>query len=170
MKTRPRSANFGSTDQWLTKVKADVVFCFFGYNEALRGEPGLAGFRKDLGDMLSGMKGQKYNGKSAPRVVVFSPIAHENLESPNLPDGSHNNRYLAMYTKAMKEVCAAGKTPYVDLFVPSQKLYRENATPLTLNGIHLLDHGNRLLAGVIMQQVFGNAKSSLRESAEIGKL
>ncbi|MBO50043.1 MAG: dehydrogenase [Planctomycetaceae bacterium] len=170
VKTRPRSANFGSTDQWLTKVKADVVFCFFGYNEALRGEPGLAGFRKDLGDMLSGMKGQKYNGKSAPQVIVFSPIAHEDLKSPNLPDGSHNNRHLAMYTKAMKEVCAASKTPFVDLFAPSQKLYRENATPLTLNGIHLLDHGNRMLADVIMQQVFGNAKSSLRESAEIGKL
>ncbi|GIT30120.1 MAG: hypothetical protein Ct9H300mP1_21660 [Planctomycetaceae bacterium] len=75
-----------------------------------------------------------------------------------------------MYTKAMKEVCPAGKTPFVDLFAPSQKLYRENATPLTLNGIHLLDHGNRMLADVIMQQVFGNAKSSLRGSAEIGKL
>ena len=34
---RPRSQNFGSPDQWLTKCKADVIFCFFGYNEALRG-------------------------------------------------------------------------------------------------------------------------------------
>ena len=30
VKTRPRSDNFGSPDQWLSKCKADVVFCFFG--------------------------------------------------------------------------------------------------------------------------------------------
>src|SRR5205823_12935133 len=28
-----RSANFGSTDAWLTKTQASVVFAFFGYNE-----------------------------------------------------------------------------------------------------------------------------------------
>ncbi|GIT30121.1 MAG: hypothetical protein Ct9H300mP1_21670 [Planctomycetaceae bacterium] len=69
----------------MTKVKADVVFCFFGYNEALRGEPGLAGFRKDLGDMLSGMKGQKYNGKSAPQVIVFSPMPTKISRAPTFP-------------------------------------------------------------------------------------
>ena len=29
---RPRSDNFGSPDEWLTKVKADVIFAFFVYN------------------------------------------------------------------------------------------------------------------------------------------
>ena len=170
VKTRPRSANFGNPDQWLTKVKADVVFCFFGYNESLRGPDGLPAFRKDLAGMLTGMKGQKYNGKSAPRVVVFSPIGHENLNSPHLPDGSKNNRNLALYTQAMQQVCAAQKTHFVDLFATSRQLYAENATHLTLNGIHMLDHGNRLLAGVIMRQLFGSTKSDLRDSAEIEKL
>ena len=40
LKTRPRSQSFGSPDQWLTKCEADVVFCFFGYNEALKGPGG----------------------------------------------------------------------------------------------------------------------------------
>jgi len=170
VKTRPRSASFGSADQWLSKVQADVVFCFFGYNEALRGQPGLATFRKDLAGMLTGMKAQKYNGKSAPRIVVFSPIAHENLNSPNLPDGSRNNRNLALYSAAMKQVCTAQSVPFVDLFAPSRQLYAENASHLTLNGIHLLEHGNRLLAGVIMRQLFGRPGSTLRESAEIERL
>ena len=43
LKTRNRSASFGSPDQWMTKVESDVVFCFFGYNEAFRGAAGLAG-------------------------------------------------------------------------------------------------------------------------------
>src|SRR6056297_1998491 len=55
--TRPRSDNFGNADQWLSKVGADVVFCFFGYNEALRGASGLEGFQRDLADMIDGMRG-----------------------------------------------------------------------------------------------------------------
>ncbi len=39
---RPRSANFGDPDQWLSKCNASVVFCFFGYNEALRGNKALS--------------------------------------------------------------------------------------------------------------------------------
>ncbi len=71
VKTRRRSQSFGSPDQWLTKTKTDVIFCFFGYNEALHGKEGLAGFEKDLAAMLDGMLPQKYNGESAPRLVVF---------------------------------------------------------------------------------------------------
>ena len=104
---RPRSQDFGTPDEWLTKVKADVVFCFFGYNEALRGEAGLGQFESDLRAMLDGMLDNKYNGKSPPRIVVFSPIAHENLNHHVLPDGSENNKKLALYTARMKSVCDA---------------------------------------------------------------
>ncbi|MFQ5731092.1 MAG: PVC-type heme-binding CxxCH protein [Planctomycetaceae bacterium] len=151
---RPRSANFGSPDQWLTKTKADVVFCFFGYNEALRGEAGLPGFRKNLAAMIDGMRKQKYNGKSAPQLVLFSPIAHENLHNPNLPDGSENNKKLALYAQAMQQVCKAAHVRFVDLFHPTQQLYANAKKPLTVNGIHLLERGNRALARVIAQRLF----------------
>ncbi|MEK6234991.1 MAG: SGNH/GDSL hydrolase family protein, partial [Planctomycetales bacterium] len=95
---RPRSVNFGTEDQWLAKTQADVVFCFFGYNEALAGTP--ESFAKSLAGMIDGMQKQQYNGKSAPRLVVFSPIAHENLRSPHLPDGSENNKKLEAITAA----------------------------------------------------------------------
>ena len=52
---RQRSANFGSADQWLTKTKADVVLCFFGYNEALRGADTVDAFSKNLATMIDGM-------------------------------------------------------------------------------------------------------------------
>ncbi len=38
LKVRNREDNFGSPDQWLAKTQADVIFAFFGYNEALKGE------------------------------------------------------------------------------------------------------------------------------------
>lgn len=167
---RPRSANFGSADQWLTKTKADVVFCFFGYNEALRGESNLASFNKELASMIDGMRKQNYNGKSAPKIVIFSPIAHENLKSPHLPDGTANNKNLALYTEAMKEVCKAKGVTFVDLFTPSQKLYSEAKKPLTMNGVHLLEHGNRAIAKVIVNELFAGIDKVGKDEQELERL
>jgi len=163
LKIRLREENFGDPDQWLTKVQADVVFCFFGYNEALRGDAGLATFRTDLAETIDGMLSQTYNGKTAPRLVMFSPIAHEDLHSPHLPDGAANNRNLANYTAAMREVCQAKSVPFVNLFHPTQRLYSEAEQPLTINGIHLSEDGGRALAGVITGELFGEGKPALDE-------
>ncbi|MEI6539727.1 MAG: hypothetical protein WCO86_09405, partial [Planctomycetota bacterium] len=70
---RPRSENFGSPDQWLSKVEADVIVAFFGYNESYAGEAGLPQFRKDLEAFVAHTLSQKYNGESAPRLVLCSP-------------------------------------------------------------------------------------------------
>lgn len=155
LKTRSRSANFGSSDQWLSKVEADVIFCFFGYNEALRGEGAVDGFRKDLAETIDGMRGQQYNGDAAPRLVFFSPIAHENVGSRHLPDGSENNVKLELYTRAMQDVCLEKEVAFVDLFSATRSLYADGGKPLTMNGIHLLDHGNRKVADFILQDLFG---------------
>src|SRR5262249_39888774 len=68
---RLRSASFGTPDEWLTRVQADVVFAFFGYNESFAGKAGLDKFKKDLTDFIQHTLKQKYNGKSAPRLVLF---------------------------------------------------------------------------------------------------
>ena len=112
--------------QWLTRAtKADVVFAFFGYNESFAGQEGLDKFKKDLDDFIKHTLGQKYNGKSAPRLVLFSPIAHENLHDRNLPDGSENNERLELYTAAMAEVAKANHVPFVDLFQPTLRAVRQ---------------------------------------------
>ena len=163
LKVRQREDNFGSPDEWLTKTQASVIFCFFGYNEALRGAPALDGFRQDLAETIDGMHAQKYDGKAPPRLVFFSPIAHENLKNPNLPDGTANNEKLALYTQAMQEVCTSKEVLFVDLFTPTEKLYAAADKPLTMNGIHLLDHGDRAVAHVIMKELFGVEKISKDE-------
>ncbi len=151
---RPRSESFGDADQWLTKCEADVVFCFFGYNEALRGDSGFSGFEADLAEMIDHMRSQQYNGQSAPQLIVCSPIAHENLYSPHLPDGSENNEKLAKYTQRMREICEAKGVIFVDLFTPTKRYYEIAKQPLTMNGIHLLDYGNQVVAGEIVRQLF----------------
>src|SRR6202007_3321819 len=92
--TRLRSAGFGSPDEWLTRTKADVVFAFFGYNESWGGEAGLPKLQKDMDEFIKHTLAQKYNGSSAPRLVIFSPIAHEERNEANWPPGADNNKRL----------------------------------------------------------------------------
>ncbi|MBC8291441.1 MAG: dehydrogenase, partial [Planctomycetes bacterium] len=168
LKVRDRADNFGSPDQWLTKAKADIVFAFFGRNEAFKGEAGLAQFKKDLAEVIDGIRGQQYNGKSAPTIVMFSPISHENLNSPHLPDGVQQNVNLEKYTAAMQDVCSQKDVLFVDIFTPTKSLYASAAKPLTMNGVHLLDHGNKALAEVIISELFDGTPpanvSKLREA------
>ncbi len=166
---RLRSAGFGTPDEHLTRVKADVVLAFFGYNESFAGPEGLPKFKQELAEFIKHTLSQKYNGSSAPRLVIFSPIAHENLDNPNLPDGSENNVRLAFYTAAMAEVAREAGVPFVDLFESSRRLYEQNDRPLTINGIHLNDEGDRLLAGAIDEKLFG-PRAAPAASAQLDKL
>ncbi|MEX2187254.1 MAG: PVC-type heme-binding CxxCH protein, partial [Pirellulales bacterium] len=153
---RLRSANFGSPDEHLTKHETDVVFALFGYNESFAGTAGLEKFKTDLADFIKHTREQKYNGKNGPRVVVFSPIAHEDLKDSNLPDGSANNARLKMYTQAMSEVAVANGATFVDLFAPMQAAYAAAKSPLTINGVHLNEQGNRRLAEIIDEALFAD--------------
>src|SRR4051812_45495586 len=89
--TRHRSENFGTPDDWLTRVGADVIFAFFGFNESFKGPEGLEKFKADLDKWIKDTKAQNYSGKGAPRIVLFSPIANERHLDPNFPDPRKNN-------------------------------------------------------------------------------
>jgi glucose/arabinose dehydrogenase len=172
---RLRSLNFGTPDEWLsgvsppphkvegaaenrfagTNTKADVVFAFFGYNESFAGEAGLPAFKQDLDGMLKHMLAQRYNGKSAPRVVLFSPTAFQNIRDGHLPDGVEHNQRLKLYTNAMGDVAKANDILFVDLFTPTEKLF--SIAPdeaFTINGVHLNSKGNFSLATVIVDALF----------------
>ncbi len=153
---RPRSMNFGDPHTHLTHSKADVVFAFFGYNESFSGEAGLETFRRDLKHFITDTLKQKYNGNTSPQLVLFSPIAHENLHDSNLPDGSENNERLAMYTAAMADIASEQGVTFVDLFTPTRDLYAKSKQPLTINGIHLNNEGHRRVAEIIDRALFGD--------------
>ena len=80
---------------------------------------------------------------------------HENLNTPNLPDGKANNARLMQYAGAAEVAAAKYKLPYVDLFHVTKHLYMMNKEPLTLNGIHPNSRGNQLIAQHLVKEVFG---------------
>jgi putative heme-binding domain-containing protein len=167
---RLRSQGFGSPDEWLGRTKTDIVFAFFGYNESYAGTAGLGKFKKDLDDFLKHTRSQKYNGKDAARLVLFSPIAQEPPRDRNLPDPAQTNQRLEAYTAAMREVARANGVPFVDLYHPSKELYARSVEPLTINGIHLTERGNEGLAKEIDKALFLAAPEPKRETERLEKI
>ena len=166
---RARSENFGTPDEWLTREKADVIFGFFGYNESFQGPPGLDKFRKELDAMIKATLAKNYSGKAPARLVLFSPIAPEPLQDPNLPDPSTSRQNLELYTLAIAEAAKANGVLFVNLFPVSQQAYAQAKQPLTINGIHLNDSGYQALAPAMFQALFGRSAPTI-EGAQFEKL
>ena len=157
---RHRSENFGTPDDWLNRVKADVILAFFGYNESFQGEAGLVNFRADLDKWIKESKAKNYSGKGSPRIVLFSPIAAEKHRDPNFADPAPANTSLVLYSSAMAEVAKANGVPFIGLFKPSQQLYAAAAAQgasLTINGFLLGEAGDKALSSVIYQGLVGEA-------------
>ncbi|MBI1375695.1 MAG: hypothetical protein GC159_23550 [Phycisphaera sp.] len=150
---RPRNSGFMDEHEYLSLSKADVIFAFFGYNESYDGKPD--GFKADIIKWIDDTLKRDYSGHGAPRIVLVSPIAHEDLNTHNLPNGKLNNRRLAAYTDAMKQAAEEKGVPFVDLFTVTKRAYAKTAQPLTINGIHLTTEGNRVISRAMFQSLFG---------------
>ena len=152
---RPRSLDYDDHGHTLEAEKPDVVIAAFGFNESFEGEAGLDAFREDLAAFIDETTGTAYNGESPPTLVLLSPIAHEDLDSRTLPDGSENNENLALYSDAMAEVAASKGVLFIDLFHPTRDGYEGDDQLWTFNGVHLTDEGNRKLAPILDTALFG---------------
>jgi putative membrane-bound dehydrogenase-like protein len=149
----PRSKGFTPMMAYLQHVKADVIVCFFGYNESFADKP--EEHRKKLVTFVRKLRAYQPNGVSSPRIVLVSPIAHEDLNDPNLPDGKDNNRRLASYVDATRQAADDAGVAFVDLFATSKALYAGHDAPLTINGIHLTDAGGALIGRAIAESLSG---------------
>jgi glucose/arabinose dehydrogenase len=152
---RPRQAQFDDHGHTLPDEKPDVLIAAFGFNESFAGSAGVARFKHDLEQFIQTSTHTKYNGSEAPRLVLLTPIAHENLKNPHVTDGKANNQNIALYVNATIEVGRKHGVLVVDLFTPTRDLFEKSAHPLTINGIHLSDEGYERLAPVLDLALFG---------------
>ena len=167
---RIRSMAFREPDAHLTHSKADVVMYFFGFNESFNGDEGISEFAQQLAKLVKETKAQKYNGVSASRVVLVSPIAFEDIGNPNVSDGTEQNVNLAKYTAAMKKVAADTDVPFADIFTPTKALFESSDEQLTLNGSHLNDAGYKALAPILMEALGGTPSSEPPSAALMAEL
>jgi hypothetical protein len=181
---QPRPLNFGDAPTHLYRQQADVILAFFGQSESFEGEAGVPKFEQDLATWLRANLAAKYNGSSPPRIVLVSPIAHERLERLPRVDVAARNRELARYTEAMRKVAADGGVGFIDLHSPTVTLMSGAEAPppqaqrhltqrdstqthvtrthFTINGVHLTEHGDRLVGRLLSDALTG--AGSLREA------
>lgn len=155
--TSPDSQGFyESPDEWITRHKADMIIAFFGYNESFKGQEGLKNYKAELDAFIKHTLSQKYNGISAPQLVIVSPIAFENLsKNYDLPDGTKENTNLKLYSDAMKEVADQNKVYFVDVYTPTKNWFESVNESLTIDGSQLTDAGYAKLAPLLVDGIFG---------------
>jgi putative heme-binding domain-containing protein len=158
---QPRPDNFATLDQQLTAEKVDVIFAAFGFNESFAGTEALPEFRQRLSAFLEKIRTSAFNGRTAPRIVLVSPIANENVKGVNAAD--LNNVRLRAYTDAMREVAAEQQIGFADVFAPTAEAMASVETDLTFNGVHLEMEGYAIFGRALFEQVFAERAPTINE-------
>jgi glucose/arabinose dehydrogenase/mono/diheme cytochrome c family protein len=149
-------------DQWMTRLKTDVVIGFFGYSESYEGKASIANYKAELEAFIKHTLAQKYNGVSAPQLAIVSPTAFEDLSAKiDLPNGTVQNANITLYAQAMKEVCEKNNVLFINAFEASKKWYAASAEDLTIDGFQLNEAGYKKLALLLADQVFGKKSTAI---------
>ncbi len=132
-------------------AKPTVVFLGYGMASSFDGATGVAKFKADYNRLLDVIE------KVSPgtRLVLLSPLRHENLGAP-WPDATPHNTQLAVYAKAAGEIAAARSARFISLYdlLPARAPASEQ---LTANGIQPTAGGYRVIAETIEDQLFGDS-------------
>ncbi len=141
LSSRERPTNFPTEESMLRSHGTDVIIACFGMGESFAGKKGIETFRRDLVNFINLHRGRKYNGSTEVRLVLVSPIAHEDLGELT-PKVARRNDELLTYAKAMEKVAKDHALPFVNLYEQTLYLMQDDAAPkLTINGIHLNAYG-----------------------------
>ncbi len=149
-------------DQW----KSNTIVLGYGMNEAFHGAEGIEDF---IAQYRSHLKQLAVTHPQAS-FILLSPIALDTeqypkttgkrlLQSSNQPIITKEAlaKNLKLYTNAIKELAIENKAQYntrfIDAHTPSREAYAESKEPLTTNGIHLNEKGNKIIAKAIADQI-----------------
>ena len=160
--------HYETPDQWLTRLKADTIIAFFGFNSSFNGPQGVETFIAELTAFIEHTLKQNYNGKNSPQLALVSPTAFQDLSAKyGTPDGKTANANLALYTKAMQDVCSSKGVLFIDLFAPSKSVFDASKDDLTTDGALLNNQGYSWLAPRLADALYGKTtpkKPSLRNA------
>jgi mono/diheme cytochrome c family protein/glucose/arabinose dehydrogenase len=147
---------FPTPDQWLTHLKADTIVAFFGLNESFDGPERVGNYEAELDAFVRHTLAQAYNGRTAPRLVLVSPIGFEDLSATrDLPNGKRENANLRLYADAMRRVATRHQLTYIDLLTPTLARYGQPGRSFTLNGIAPTSAAYAELGRIIADGLYG---------------
>jgi len=155
---RQRAGDYTKLDDPVAAFGADTYLLFFGFNESFAGPDKVAKFKADylnlLGDLAA--KYPRDDTKAAPRFVIVSPIAVEASGDPLLPDADAQNKTLALYRDAARDVAAQKGLAFVDLFDATREAFAaQPGLQHTINGCHVNDAGDKVVGTLLDEKLFG---------------
>ena len=135
-----------------TDTKADVIFAFFGYNESFAGEAGLPKFKDDLEAF-----DQAHAGAEVQRQVraAAGAVLADRVRGPQVAEPAERRWSINKNLELLHEGDGRGREGQRrslrrSLSRPTQSaVTASRRQPLTINGVHLTEDGNRKLAEVI---------------------
>jgi lysophospholipase L1-like esterase len=137
----------------LESQKTDTIFLCFGANESFKGKGGLEKFAADYQKLIDHLLDQQFNGQSPPRLLMVSPLAQEKLSGP-FSDPRRRNEDLERYTGKIAEIAKENDLFFVDLFAPTHlEMNRTGGKPLTIEGLQLNSHGQRVVAEALTSEL-----------------
>ena len=154
-----RPNNYTLIDDPMQEFGPELFICFFGFNESFSGtsEEAVAKFVNDYKNWID-KHAKMYSKPERPaRFILASPIPFEKQENVLLADPRESNPGLEVYSKAIKDLASELKIPFVNLYAPLLETF-QNGMPgsnLTINGIHLNNTGDGVIATQLMEQLFG---------------
>src|SRR5882672_3199875 len=126
---------FEKLKEQLLAAQPNVVIAGYGMASSFEGQSGLEKFKKDLDRLLDSIPSG--NAKARVKVILLSPLRHEDLGRP-LPDPAPHNKQLELYRDAIRETARKRQCRFVSLF---DLMSQEKGQPLTDNGVHLSAYG-----------------------------
>jgi hypothetical protein len=159
-----RDVGFGGSGRNLDSLGANVVFVQFGQMESLGGEAKIPDFISTYRKLLSEIR------TINRRVILLSPLPFEpqNLYAGRavLAVNPLENAPVEKYADAIREMAKQEKYIYIDLYHPLKA--SSLAGLLTMDGMHLVAQGQRVIAELIMEsqgtpQKFSNKLEPLRK-------
>lgn len=149
---QPRPSNFAGLMQHLKHERADVILAAFGFNESFAGPAGEQAFANALRTFLNELRSSAFNGETAAKLILLSPIANERVDGVDA--AALNNGNLKVYTETMRRVAAELEVGFIDVFHPTLKAMDSPGTDLTINGAHLNDAGYQLFSQLVYRGLF----------------
>ena len=140
----PADQGFDRLKELVDHIKPTLVFVAYGMNESFDGPAGVDSFVQGLNRMLDMLSA------GGARIVLISPIRHEDLGRP-LPDPAAHNQNLRLYCDAIGKVAQQRSLPFIDLYQILDESSKERPTFLTFDGIHLTPFGYWRCAAVLEQ-------------------
>ncbi len=140
----PPQEGFERLEAHLKLFKPTVLVVCYGAVAAFEGEAGKGAFVSGYRRLLN----MAVQASGGARVILMSPPPCENL-GPPLPDMTAQNKRLAQYRDAIKEIAEIDQYAFIDLFeaLGAGKAVRDD--PWTDNGIHFTSTGYQHLAPIV---------------------